>query len=933
MKKLLILTTFFLSIIIAQPGNSDVPSTISFQGLLTDAEGFNYVDGEYNLTFRLIRQIDETSEQNIWEESHLAFITNGIFSVNLGSLVALPLNITADTELETQVGEEVLSPRQSFNSVPFALKTSRAQQSYQSVFSDTAQFSLQASHSLLSDTAMFSLNAPMADTAQFSHLSNHANYADSSMYSFHSQHADTADLAIGLIGGIDNVQHATYADTAIYVQQAQISLLANEAIIANNSTYADTALYVQQAQTALIATTSENSISATYADTAIYVQQAQISLLANEAIIANNSTYADTALYVQQAQTALTATTSENSTNATYAETAGFIDLSQYSGEVIIHGSVVASSFSGDGSGLTGISSSGSLADLGITATADELNFIDGATSNIQDQLDSKTGITTEQATAIALNTAKVGITTDQASAIVTNTAKVGLTTDQVTLLNNTSGTNTGDQDISGITTNATDIATNVTAIALNTAKVGITTDQASAIVTNTAKVGLTNEQSTLLNNITSTSDELNLLDGVTATTAELNYTVGVTSAIQTQLDSKQAADDDLADLADGTLSASKVENAITTAGTSGQVWTSDGDGAGTWSTLSSGATSVNGLSDALVEDNSIYIGSIPSSPSFSNAQFNAGFGMNVMTQLTEGDYNSALGYWALGDITTGIYNAAFGWGTLRDITTGGYNTAIGADAANKATTGIYNIDIGALSGSNTTGSYNINIGMESGTDSNIGAGYETSGSYNIMIGSGSHPSTSNSDREIVLGNDAKGHGSNIAVIGSADLTAIHPGDDNGVDLGSSSYSYKNAHIDGTAYIGTVQTSSIVPTGIGEKYIEITIEGVYGAGNVTFDLDAALGSNNNWYKLEPLTITQWDGTQQYFNLQLDVMSEIGNSGDVSIDMQNNHSRPKFSDQDALIVYSSSGQHELNILCQGRSSTIKILFKVTSDWSS
>lgn len=41
--------------------------------------------------------------------------------------------------------------------------------------------------------------------------------------------------------------------------------------------------------------------------------------------------------------------------------------------------------------------------------------------------------------------------------------------------------------------------------------------------------------------NVTSTAAELNILDGVTATTAELNYTDGVTSAIQTQLNSKQA--------------------------------------------------------------------------------------------------------------------------------------------------------------------------------------------------------------------------------------------------------------------------------------------------------------------------------------------------------------------------------------------------------
>ena len=62
---------------------------------------------------------------------------------------------------------------------------------------------------------------------------------------------------------------------------------------------------------------------------------------------------------------------------------------------------------------------------------------------------------------------------------------------------------------------------------------------------------------------ITSTAAELNLLNGVTATTAEINYLYGVTSNIQTQLNSA----------------------------------------------ASSGASSVTGLSDALVESNSIYIG------------------------------------------------------------------------------------------------------------------------------------------------------------------------------------------------------------------------------------------------------------------------------------------------------------------------------------
>ena len=67
MKKLSILTILFLSIINAQPG-SDVPGNMSFQGFLTDSEGVSYADGQYNLTFRLIHQADQTPENTIWEE-------------------------------------------------------------------------------------------------------------------------------------------------------------------------------------------------------------------------------------------------------------------------------------------------------------------------------------------------------------------------------------------------------------------------------------------------------------------------------------------------------------------------------------------------------------------------------------------------------------------------------------------------------------------------------------------------------------------------------------------------------------------------------------------------------------------------------------------------------------------------------------------------
>ncbi|MEO1842178.1 MAG: hypothetical protein ABGY21_11835, partial [Pseudomonadota bacterium] len=57
-----------------------------------------------------------------------------------------------------------------------------------------------------------------------------------------------------------------------------------------------------------------------------------------------------------------------------------------------------------------------------------------------------------------------------------------------------------------------------------------------------TGAVTATHTELNLLDGVTATTAELNLIDGVTATTAELNWTDGVTSAIQTQIDTKQAS-------------------------------------------------------------------------------------------------------------------------------------------------------------------------------------------------------------------------------------------------------------------------------------------------------------------------------------------------------------------------------------------------------
>ena len=256
MKNLTILTFLIFSIIFAQPGVNEIPTSISFQGVLQDGDGNIYEDGEYNVMFRIFDFFD-TNEMMIYEREYTVSLSNGVFSL---MLVDLPYGIRKDAQLEIQVGEEILSPRQIFSSVPFAfssylaLHANKAEEADTSVVSHYSQYSVNAEHAM---------NAVHADTASVASAiiggiesvehANHANFADSSDFSLssqHSIHADTAGLAIGIVGGIevDDVQNATYADTAYYVQQAQSALTAVTSQNSTNATYADTAEFVDLSQ-------------------------------------------------------------------------------------------------------------------------------------------------------------------------------------------------------------------------------------------------------------------------------------------------------------------------------------------------------------------------------------------------------------------------------------------------------------------------------------------------------------------------------------------------------------------------------------------------------------------------------------------------------------------------------------------------------------
>ena len=128
------------------------------------------------------------------------------------------------------------------------------------------------------------------------------------------------------------------------------------------------------------------------------------------------------------------------------------------------------------------------IAGTSITATAAELNYVDGVTSAIQTQIDSKQATITGAATTID----DTDLTASRA--VISNAS--------------------GKVAVSGVTTTELDILDGLTA---------------------------TTAELNIMDGVTATTAELNIMDGVTATTAELNYVDGVTSAIQTQINGKQA--------------------------------------------------------------------------------------------------------------------------------------------------------------------------------------------------------------------------------------------------------------------------------------------------------------------------------------------------------------------------------------------------------
>lgn len=183
---------------------------------------------------------------------------------------------------------------------------------------------------------------------------------------------------------------------------------------------------------------------------------------------------------------------------------------------------------------------------------------------------------------------------------------------------------------------------------------------------------------------------------------------------------------------------------------TDNYVLTVDANGEAGWEAAAGGATNINGLSDALVESNSIYLGNDPSSTT-SSALNNVAVGKTALDAITTGDSNVAVGYNSATALTTGEFNTAVGNASLLRLTTGTLNVAIGSEAGQKITTAYGNVCIGDGAGYDITdGNKNTMIGRYTGH-----TGSDFTGSNNIIIGYMSDASSQTVSNEITLGDSS----------------------------------------------------------------------------------------------------------------------------------------------------------------------------------
>ena len=113
--------------------DGNVPKHLSYQGLLTKANGKGVQDGTYQIIFRLYPDLD--GEIPFWVEPQDVAIDDGIISVTLGEIVPIDA-IPSEAYLEIEIDGTTLSPRQEMTSVFYAMVSDTAKYAQHGNYTD-----------------------------------------------------------------------------------------------------------------------------------------------------------------------------------------------------------------------------------------------------------------------------------------------------------------------------------------------------------------------------------------------------------------------------------------------------------------------------------------------------------------------------------------------------------------------------------------------------------------------------------------------------------------------------------------------------------------------------------------------------------------------------------------------------------------------------
>lgn len=220
-------------------------------------------------------------------------------------------------------------------------------------------------------------------------------------------------------------------------------------------------------------------------------------------------------------------------------------------------------------------------------------------------------------------------------------------------------------------------------------------------------------------------------------------------------------------------------------AGTSGQVLTSNGAAAPSWTSIGSATGWSTAGNIAIATD---YIGTnnnVPFNIRVNNtesgiidpANLNTAFGQNSASSLIAGGVNNtSFGYRSLAANSTGDENTAIGYNALQANTTANYNTAVGKSAL--FTQGGTNVN-GSNTAigyhtlyENTTGYFNTSLGYLAGTGGGSVVG-NTTGFNNTYLGANSGPTANNFSNATAIGAGTTVNASNKIRLGNAAVTVI----------------------------------------------------------------------------------------------------------------------------------------------------------------